>query len=378
MKKLEGEPSGAAERFAIGAVALKTRPAGEAQSAKLALARDWGEFLAHEGDAGQGDRLPALKENATKTIKLDPTFAFGFYVLGRIATLEGLEGHGVRFFRRALGIDPNLSEAERHLRLLTGSTPALPVVEEAPTTPSLSPPEDELATLPAMTLPPELAPRGMDASTPIATGARAITAALEPSLAPSAPIATPAVEEARPSRSAKSSMGYAVWALAVAVVAVVGALAWGLGRPSTPPELTATTAPVARASASAHVSASAPAHTPPSPPASAPAHAPLSSPASVSASASAPSSTSENATASTAAGSSTPPIASAPLVPGPSQGVLKTRWNTGHRFFVDGVVVGETPAQVLVTCGEHVVKVGSGGREQTIDVPCATTVTVDP
>jgi hypothetical protein len=378
MKKLEGEPSGAAERVAIGAVALKARPAGEAQSTKLALARDWGEFLAHEGDAGQSDRLPVLKENATKAIKLDPTFAFGFYVLGRIAALEGLEGHGVRFFRRALGIDPNLSEAERHLRLLTGSTPALPVVDEPPTTPNMSPSEDELATSPAMTLPPELAPRGMEGSSPIATAAKAITAPLEPSPAapapspaapaPSpaapAPVASPAEEEAPPSRSAKSSMGYAVWALVVAVVAVLGALTWGLGGPSTAPELTATTAPVGRASASAQVSASMPAHIPPPPPALGSALTPLPSPPSVSASA--PSS------------APTPSSAPAPLVPGPSQGVLKTRWNTGHRFFVDGVVVGETPAQVLVTCGEHVVKVGSGGREQTIDVACGTTTTVDP
>jgi hypothetical protein len=375
MKKLEGEPSGAAERVAIGAVALKTRPAGEAQSAKLALARDWGEFLAHEGDAGQGDRLPALKENATKAIKLDPTFAFGFYVLGRIATLEGLEGHGVRFFRRALGIDPNLSEAERHLRLLTGSTPALPVVEEPPTTPNMSPSEDELATLPAMTLPPELAPGGMDVSSPIATAAKAITAPLEPLPAPPADVASPAVEEARPPRSVKSSVGYAVWALVVAVVAVVGALAWGLGRPSSPSELTATTAPVARVSVSAHASSLAPARPPPTPE-SASAGTPLPLPASMSASA--PSSSSATEAAATAAASPTPPVVSAPLVPGPSQGVLKTRWNTGHRFFVDGVVVGETPAQVLVTCGEHVVKVGSGGREQTIDVACGTTVTVDP
>jgi hypothetical protein len=370
MKKLESEPSGAAERVAIGAVALKARPAGEAQSAKLALARDWGEFLAHEHDAGQGDRLPALKDNATKAIKLDPTFAFGFYVLGRIATLEGLEGHGVRFFRRALGIDPNLSEAERHLRLLTGSTPALPVVEEPPTTPNLDVSEDELATSPAMTLPPELTPGGMGASSPIATAAKAITAALEPSLAQAPPVASSAVEEGRPSRTEKSSMGYAVWALVVAVVAVAGALGWGLGRPSMAPELTATTSRVVQASASAPVPGSASARIPPPPPASVSAR-PL-APASVSASA--PSSEA----ASTATASSSPPIASAPLVPGPTQGVLKTRWNTGHRFFVDGVVVGETPAQVIVTCGEHVVKIGSGGREQTIDVACATTVIVDP
>lgn len=398
MKKLEGEPEGASERVAIGSVALKPRAQGEEQSAKLALARDWGEFLAHEGDAGQADRLPVLKENATKAIKLDPTFAFGFYVLGRIATIEGLEGHGVRFFRRALGIDPNLSEAQRHLRLLTGSTPSLPVVDEPPTTPDMSAEDDELETSPAMTLPPQLEPQWSSAgpareaigvALPVASAAKAITAALDAPTGPPAPVAPPSVErppavERAPRleldelpRSTKSSMGFAVWALIVATVAVVGILAWGLGRSSPAPELTSPS-PTARAVANAPAgavasgAASLPSSAPPSVSAPAGASAPAS--AAAAGSASAPVLVAANASAAAA-----PPIAVAPpLVPGASQGVIKTRWNTGHRLFVDGVVVGETPAQVLVTCGEHVVKVGSAGREQTLDVACGSTVTVDP
>jgi hypothetical protein len=48
----------------------------------------------------------------------------------------------------------------------------------------------------------------------------------------------------------------------------------------------------------------------------------------------------------------------------------------GHRLFVDGLVVGETPNPVLVSCGAHVIKIGGAGKEQLIYVPCGGTVTV--
>jgi hypothetical protein len=42
----------------------------------------------------------------------------------------------------------------------------------------------------------------------------------------------------------------------------------------------------------------------------------------------------------------------------------------GHRIFVDGKVAGEGVAAIRVKCGAHVVKVGSGGAEKNVDVPC--------
>ena len=355
MKKLEGEPSEAGESAAIGAIALKPRPASEEQFVRLALARDWAEFLARESDGRTADNLPALKQNATKAIRFDPRFAFGFYVLGRIATLEGLDGHGVRFFRRALGIDPNLVEADRHLRLLTGSTPELPVADEPPTVPNLT--VEDVQTLP-------------NTPSPVATGAKAITAALEPPRlpppvpvlaaappiaaapppVPAAPSPRQAAEPPRPPQVgaapqapvARRGSGTLVlsWALVTAGLAGIGAVLWGRGHSGAGgehvgPRVTLSSAP-ALASATATASAST---------------------------------------------SAAPAASAAPIVllnPGPNEGVVQTRWSTGHRLFVDGLVVGQTPAQVLVTCGTHVIKVGSAGREQSLDVPCGATLTVDP
>jgi hypothetical protein len=48
----------------------------------------------------------------------------------------------------------------------------------------------------------------------------------------------------------------------------------------------------------------------------------------------------------------------------------------GHRVFVDGRVVGEPPAVVFAPCGRHVVKVGSTGRDQLLDVPCGARLSV--
>ena len=61
----------------------------------------------------------------------------------------------------------------------------------------------------------------------------------------------------------------------------------------------------------------------------------------------------------------------------PTQGLLDATQSRG-RLYVDGLIVGETPTPVLVTCGKHVVKVGSAGREQSIDVPCGGAVIVAP
>lgn len=48
----------------------------------------------------------------------------------------------------------------------------------------------------------------------------------------------------------------------------------------------------------------------------------------------------------------------------------------GHRVFVDGRVVGEPPAAILVPCGVHQIKVGSRGTERAITVPCGARVSV--
>ena len=50
--------------------------------------------------------------------------------------------------------------------------------------------------------------------------------------------------------------------------------------------------------------------------------------------------------------------------------------SAGHRIFVDGAVVGETPAVVPVACGKHTVKIGSAGKLQDVDVACGQRINV--
>jgi hypothetical protein len=87
----------------------------------------WAEFLTADGEA-QGIKLASLKQLASQSIQKEPTFAFAHFVLGRVATLEGLERTGARFFRRALELEPGMAEAERYLRLLAPRVDAPPAV----------------------------------------------------------------------------------------------------------------------------------------------------------------------------------------------------------------------------------------------------------
>jgi hypothetical protein len=49
---------------------------------------------------------------------------------------------------------------------------------------------------------------------------------------------------------------------------------------------------------------------------------------------------------------------------------------SGRRIFVDGKVAAQTPETLHLKCGTHVVKVGSAGKEQSIDVPCGGEISV--
>ncbi len=76
----------------------------------------------------------------------------------------------------------------------------------------------------------------------------------------------------------------------------------------------------------------------------------------------------------TARASAAPPpatvdVRSLPIAAAPTTGIL-TR-PSGAKFVVDGVPLSGTSA--VVTCGEHVVRVG-GGKPRKIDVPCGGTL----
>ncbi|HEY8087465.1 MAG TPA: hypothetical protein VIF09_06460, partial [Polyangiaceae bacterium] len=60
-------------------------------------------------------------------------------------------------------------------------------------------------------------------------------------------------------------------------------------------------------------------------------------------------------------------------------GVLETPpAMANHRVFVDGLVRGAGGDLIRVRCGRHLVRVGSAGRVQWVDVPCAGSVAVGP
>jgi hypothetical protein len=79
-------------------------------------------------------------------------------------------------------------------------------------------------------------------------------------------------------------------------------------------------------------------------------------------------------TASEVPRSSVPTIDIASLPQAPVGSVSLSQTVTGHRLFVDGVAVSK--GSTVVSCGKHLVKVGSKGRKQEVDVPCGTDVVV--
>lgn len=77
----------------------------------------------------------------------------------------------------------------------------------------------------------------------------------------------------------------------------------------------------------------------------------------------------------------TPPVASAPaasapapatsFVPASDKGVLVTApGHDGHRLYVDGKLIGDSPQRVEVSCGAHTVRFGSKNAERKIHVKC--------
>lgn len=64
--------------------------------------------------------------------------------------------------------------------------------------------------------------------------------------------------------------------------------------------------------------------------------------------------------------------------PTKTTGVVKAKksgW--GHRIYIDGQVAGQGGKDITWQCGSHRIKVGSAGKENTVDIPCGGTVEVD-
>lgn len=85
-------------------------------------------------------------------------------------------------------------------------------------------------------------------------------------------------------------------------------------------------------------------------------------------------------TASAAPSASVAAIAEGAAPPGDipeGMGVVTTMGTLpGRRIFVDEKTVGQTPQQVTVKCGPHIVRLGSSGKPQSINVPCGGEIAV--
>lgn len=56
--------------------------------------------------------------------------------------------------------------------------------------------------------------------------------------------------------------------------------------------------------------------------------------------------------------------------------VVTSEASPGHRIFIDGRVVGQTPDSVIVVCGLHNIKIGSAGGAHQVMAPCGGSVSV--
>jgi hypothetical protein len=70
------------------------------------------------------------------------------------------------------------------------------------------------------------------------------------------------------------------------------------------------------------------------------------------------------------------PLPNGDIPPGMGLLVL-TNAQPGHRVFVDGHVVGQTPRAVLVKCGAAVLRIGRNGRAVRVEIPCGQELRVD-
>ncbi|HSQ68320.1 MAG TPA: hypothetical protein VLM85_34160 [Polyangiaceae bacterium] len=75
-------------------------------------------------------------------------------------------------------------------------------------------------------------------------------------------------------------------------------------------------------------------------------------------------------------GEATPPPSKAHSEQGRGQIALPAS-AAGHRIYVDGHVVGDGPAPVDVSCGDHKLRVGSKGQWRAVHVPCGGVLSID-
>jgi len=57
--------------------------------------------------------------------------------------------------------------------------------------------------------------------------------------------------------------------------------------------------------------------------------------------------------------------------------VILPAYARDHRIFVDGKVVGEGTAPLVIACGQHSIQIGSQGKPRDVNVPCGALAKIE-
>ena len=171
--------------------------------------RLYADWVAHRLPENVGAPTPAaLKVLAEKAVRRDPNFAFGHYVLGHLARLEGDPVAADALFAHASRLDPGLAERERHVRIVARQPP--PVPGRAPRPASNISPEPPPVTPAALAAPerpaavPEPRPRPVQTSA-FRTSTKVTLALLAASLVVGMVVWWPSSPQAKPLGASSAS-----------------------------------------------------------------------------------------------------------------------------------------------------------------------------
>jgi hypothetical protein len=417
-----------------GRVSPEPRPPSEKTAAVPDVAellrRGWAAFLGSAEDERRDNLLTALKQSAAQAVKRDPDCAFGYFVLGKAAALDGLTVQASRLLRKAIELDPSLDESPAARNVRAGEA------DEAPRDGSPrggSPRQDHLpkvlvdagATAPPFAPP---APRAHSAEpvAPARTGDLGILLGVglavcvlsggvlmgdrlggaanhshAQALDKTAPLEASANRLNEPAPRGEASMsivgtlpdevspsiGPAAAEASSSIVSALPAEASSSTLSVQPAEATSSIAPV--------LSAETPSSIPSARPTEAPSPAPSALPTQASSSTVAvrpaegsrpavpvvghPPQTAPAASASSSASASPPVVGQRGPESASDVGtVVLPAWTRGHRIYVDGRVVGEGPDPLRLKCGSRVMRLGSAGQDQQVIVPCGGEVRLAP
>lgn len=347
-------------------------------STEYRVYREWCEFRQLRDDDALAERARALKETALVAVRQNPGLAFGHYVLGHVALLTDDDAEANRRFRRALAIDPDTLDAEKHVRILAKKSGAHAVRPKV---------RRKEAGAPVTEMPEETIPLGAEPQDAVSIHDAPTQAMVVPSKNPP-PAAK--VTSIAPKRSRAPLVAVALvllFATAGGVAYRWRARSWSSARTAaarvpahaaSAPAVTMAIATPSAASVAVIPSVTSSAMRPPSPTTS------LSAAAAVPAPSIAPSAQSAApAPPSAAPAPTSPSVASATraapdAIPEGMGRILTDGAPHARRIFVDNRVKAQTPEPVIVPCGTHKVKIGSSGREQSVDVPCGGEIVLTP